>query len=217
MRSLVTLLFYSLMVGGAFAQFGKDRLAAIEAAEGLGGASPAGDGDQDAEETRQLAETYSSQRGRDIDAALSEIFRMAGAASRGTDPLGAPMGVPLREPVGEDAQSGGGGADGGEDSDKGAMTDGFSSAVKGIDIRGINPGRSEFLSGSDNIFEGDVVDISGGGGVFRVWIVEVGEDGVVVMDDRSKQTEKIPLSIGGQVMTPRGWGASGTVEEAPPF
>jgi hypothetical protein len=216
MRTLVTLLTYSLMVGGTFAQFGKDRLAAIEAAEGLGGARPAGDVEQEAEETRQLAETYSLQRGRDIDVALSEIFRMAASSSRGTDPLGAPMGVPLKEPIGADVDGGveDGGAQGPE---KGAVTDGFSSAVKGIDIRGINPGRSEFLSGSDNIFEGDVVDISGSGGVFRVWIVEVGEDGVVVMDDRSKQTEKIPLSIGGQGIAPRGWGASGTVEEAPPF
>lgn len=205
-------------VCGAGAQFGQARLDALEEA-GIAEGGAAGDtgetrgGDSDA---RQLAEAYASQRGRDMDTMLSEILRVAGAASRKEDPLGAPMGVPLREPVNQDLADEG--ADGeGRGMQRQDAAEGFLTAAKGLDIRGVNPGRSEFLSGSDNIFEGDVVDISGAGGIFRVWIVDVEEDGIVVMDDKTKRTEKISLSIGTQNLIPQGWGANGKVGDAPPF
>lgn len=215
MRGFLT---FSIMLAAgavAFGQFGKDRVDAIEEIAAMEGARTPGDPEQEREETKQLAATYLSQRNRDVDAMMNEIFRMSAAAGRSEDPLGAPMGVPLREPISVEATDGS--EDSGQGEAGGAMVEGFTAAAKGIDIRGVNPGRNEFLSGSDNIFEGDVVDVSGVGGVFRLWIVEVGEDGVVVMDDKSKRTEKIPLSLGGQTMVPRSWGASGTVEEAPPF
>lgn len=205
--------------GTTHAQFGKARADAI--AVGLDGGEP-----QDAAATEEsasqaeaaLAAEYSTQRDREISEAISQIFQMAGVSTRSTDPFGAAIGVPLREAVaspGDDT-----GVEGESESAASAVQqvrEGFSTAVRGIDIRGVNPGRGEFLSGSDNIFEGDVVDISGSGGVFRIWVVEVSEDGVTVMDDRTKRTEKVTLTLGIQPISPRGWGANGTVMEAPPF
>lgn len=167
------------------------------------------------EDLEQLAREFSLQRDRDIEATVAEVLKAGGAAGRSTDPFGTLMGVPLKESAAglsveqmDQAE--------GEQAAK-AAGEGFVMAIKGIDIRGVNPGRNEFLAGSDNVFEGDVVDISGSGGVFRLWIVEVGEDGVTVMDDKSRRTEKIPLSLGGPAISNTSWGASGSVKEAPPF
>jgi len=200
----------TLFSGEVLGQFGQKE----EALDILSQTSP-GDPVERPEDLAELAEEFSRQRVREIEDAINETFRMAGSSGRSSDPFGFPMGAPLKEEAvavtDEQLDQ--------QESERAAaeMAAGFGTAVRGIDIRGINPGKNEFLVGADNVYEGDVVDISGTGGVFRIWVVEVEDDGVTVMDDRSKKTEKIPLSLGVSSIPSSGWGAAGRVEEAPPY
>jgi hypothetical protein len=167
------------------------------------------------ENMASLAQEFYGRRAQEIRDMSNQVFRLSNSTGRRQDPFGLAMGEPLKKQV-TDSSS--------EDFDQAEAqrmaaeaSAGFGTAVRGIDIRGVNPGRNEFLVGVDNVYEGDVVDISGAGGVFRLWIVEVADDGVTVMDDRSKKTEKIPLSLGYPSVPNTGWGAAGKVEEAPPY
>jgi hypothetical protein len=159
-----------------------------------------------------LANDYAFQYRQQTQERLNRMFQNSSGAVRETDPFGAPMGTALRQQVARTVDD-----ESAEHEEARRAMEGFGTAVRGLDIRGINPGRKEILCGADNVFEGDVMDISTPGGIFRVWIVAVKPDSVTFMDHISQQTETITLSLDAPSMTTRNWGPSGTINEAPPF
>lgn len=162
-----------------------------------------------------LAGEYAFQYRQTTQERLSRLFQNSIAATRQTDLFGAPMGSPLRDATVKKAKTQDEGAEEAEEMRK--IQEGFGGAVRGLDIRVVNAGRREFLCGADNIFEGDVLDLSSGTGMYRVWIVSVKPDGITFMDGKSRQTETVPLSLDAPAVKTRSWGAVGKASEAPPF
>lgn len=160
-----------------------------------------------------LASEYAFQFRQDMQNRLSRLSQNSVAGTRDTDQLGAPMRSTLRE---EEKRE----ADELSTPDQLAAQqakENFGQAVRGLDIRAINPGRKEFLSGADNVFEGDIMDISSGSGIYRVWIVAIKDTGITFMDYRSRQTETLPLQLDAPSVPTRPWGAAGGSQDAPPF
>jgi hypothetical protein len=160
-----------------------------------------------------LAADYAFQYRQELQSRLSRLAQSSAGATRETDPFGAPLRTTLREQEQtkpEDVASP-------DEQAAQQARQNFGQAVRGLDIRAINAGRKEFLSGADNVFEGDIMDISSGSGIYRVWIVAVKDDGITFMDYRSRQTETVPLSLDAPAVPGRPWGATGGVQDAPPF
>jgi len=162
--------------------------------------------------SEMLANEYSFQYRQMTQDRLNKIFQNSAGSTRQVDPFGTSMGTALRQQTGrEQAES-----QGEAEAEKQAR-EGFGNAVRGLDVRGINPGRKEFLCGADNIFEGDVMDISYGSGIFRAWVVSIKPDGITFMDHVTQQTETVPVSLDAPSMRTRNWGPSGNLVDAPPF
>lgn len=159
-----------------------------------------------------LANEYAFQYRQMTQERLSKIFQNSAGAVRDTDPFGTPMGTALRQQAVRDKTE-----EGAIDEAKRAAMEGFGNAVRGLDIRGVNSGRKEFLCGVDNIFEGDVLDISFGSGIYRAWIVSVKPDSITFMDHSSQQSETIPIGLDAPAVNIQRWGSSGNLEDAPPF
>lgn len=159
-----------------------------------------------------LANEYAFQYRQMTQERLNKIFQNSAGSVRQVDPFGTAMGTALRQQTARSEQD-----EGAEQEADRQAREGFGSAVRGLDVRGVNPGRKEFLCGADNIFEGDVLDVSFGSGIYRAWVVSVKPDSITFMDHVSQQTETIPISLDAPSMTPRNWGPSGSLSDAPPF
>lgn len=214
MKHLLILLA-ALMVGPhvaksqteGFVSAGRDAaLGAIQAGES-GGASGGS-----TRSPEMLANEYAFQYRQMTQERLSKIFQNSAGAVRDTDPFGTPMGTALRQQAVRDKTE-----EGVADEAKRAAMEGFGNAVRGLDIRGVNSGRKEFLCGVDNIFEGDVLDISFGSGIYRAWIVSVKPDSITFMDHSSQQSETISIGLDVPAVNIQRWGSSGNLEDAPPF
>lgn len=159
-----------------------------------------------------LANEYAFQHRQRTQERLNKIFQNSAGSVRQVDPFGTSMGTALRQQVARNQTD-----EGAEAEAARQAREGFGTAVRGLDVRGVNPGRKEFLSGSDNVFEGDVLDISFGSGIYRAWVVSVKPESITFMDHVSQQTETIPISLDAPSMSTRAWGPSGTLSDAPPF
>lgn len=162
--------------------------------------------------SEMLANEYAFQYRQMTQDRLNKIFQNSAGSVRQLDPFGASMGTALRQQAGRQQTEGEGEAEA-----ERQAREGFGNAVRGLDVRGINPGRKEFLCGADNIFEGDVMDISYGSGIFRAWVVSIKPDGITFMDHVTQQTETVPVSLDAPSMRTRNWGPSGDLVDAPPF
>jgi hypothetical protein len=202
----LTAIFIVFSAGAVFSQQG-ERNEALELLDSQAQAPAA------AKSMEDLASDYAFQYRQELQSRLSSLTQNSAAATRETDPFGTPLRTTLRdqdETKPEDL------ATPDEQAAQQARQN-FGQAVRSLDIRAVNPGRKEFLSGADNVFEGDIMDISSGNGIYRVWIVAVKDDGVTFMDYRSRQTETVPLNLDAPRVTGRPWGAAGSAQDAPPF
>lgn len=163
-----------------------------------------------------LADEYATKRNQEIRDRMEKLSQTSLSRTRARDPFGAPIGGMLRQPETPKVEA----SSFKKNDDKKAVdaeASGFSAAVQRMDVRCVNVGRKEFLCGADNIFEGDIVDISGSQSIYRVWVVSVSETGIILMDSKSRQTEVI--KNGTDVTSPKttNWGAKGEAKDIPAF